>query len=209
MSAKRKKARSPNYSRQAKLLFAMCFLMHGSVNRAAKACGIPQRTANSWRERHPEEWDAILDEARAIRRGHAGSEEQDAIWKQLRGMIDKVATLGAAVSINELNRIHRVQVQKGGKGLTEKEREIAARLFGIGVDKAMAVRGIGRTGVDASAFDDFKDRLAGRIATLISEDPVTARKVHRVLSGQADGDGEPIDVNRLTIYRPVHPDARN
>lgn len=212
---KKRRRKAQNWSRQAKQLLAMAYLIHGSVNKAARACGIPQRTANSWRERKPEEWDGLMDEARAQRDLFLAKPDKDGTWEELADMIDKVAGLGAAISINELNRIHEKQKTTPDRPvpipLTEKERDIAARLFGIGIDKAMGVRGIGhRFAAGAGSFEDLKERIAQRVATLLAEDPEAEKKIRKAAAGEpVDGEDETIDLGRLTTYVPRPPDRRN
>ena len=212
---KKRRRKAQNWSRQAKQLLAMAYLIHGSVNKAAKACGIPQRTANSWRERKPEEWDGLMDEARAQRDKFLAKPDKDATWEQLADMIDKVAGLAGAISLNELNRIHNKQ--KTGPDqpmpipLTEKERDISGRMFGIAVDKAMAVRGIGhRFAAGAGSFEDLKERIAQRVATLLAEDPEAEKKIRKAAAGEpVDGEDEAIDLGRLTKYVPKPPVRTN
>ena len=206
-----KRSRGKNYTRQAKQLFALNYLIHGSVRQAAIVCGIPIRTGQNWRE--SADWDELFDEANKQRTEYLSQPETDISWSKIAELIDKIAIMGGAVSAKHLQSLiwkidQAADLAKKGftvtanLKLTKEDIMLASRLFGIAVDKAMAVRGIGREGSHAGTFEEFQQRLADGIAVMISDDPKMLNKLKESIKEKGK---DAVDINQLTTYTPRPP----
>ena len=202
------------YTPQAKQLLALNYLIHGSIRQAALVCGIPVRTAQGWRQ--SAEWDNLMDEATRQRNEYMARPETDVSWSRIAELIDKIALMGGAVSAKHLQSlIWKIDqaAELAEKGftitkdlkLTKEDIALAGRLFGIAVDKAMAVRGIGREGGHAGTFEEFQQRLADRIAALITDDDDDSGMLQNILQEAKEKGKDAVNINRLTTFTPRPP----